>query len=211
MKKYLLGFLSHLLNFRISKFALVDNKSVIDKRAIIYRKCQIVNSKIGAYSYIAPGASIVFANIGKFCSIAQNVSIGLGKHEMNTISTSPIFFSIKNATGYKWTTKNSFEEYNLVNIGNDVWIGMNALIKGGIIIGDGAVVAAGAIVTKDVPPYAVVAGIPAKVIKYRFPVVTITKLMEVKWWNLPDEVLKEHINIFQVPNFESSLNSLYLK
>lgn len=208
MKKYLLGFLSHFFNFRISKFALVDNISAIDMRANIYRKCQIFNSTVGAYSYVGPGTSIVCTTIGKFCSIAGNASIGLGKHSMDLISTSPLFFSKKNATGFSWTSKNSFEEYSRVNIGNDVWIGMSAMIIGGVTIGNGAVVAAGAIVTKDVPPYAVVGGVPAKVIKYRFSAETIEKLLELKWWNLPDEILKKKINLFNNADFIHLLDNL---
>ena len=208
MIKYILGFLFHFFNFRISKLALIDNLSIIDKRAIIYRGCQIFNSSIGGDTYIAPDSRIVHANIRKFCSIARNVSVGLCEHNMNPISTSPLFQAKQTATGYSWTNKYSFNEYKTVDIGNDVWIGMNALIKGGITIGDGAVVAAGSIVTKNVPPYAVVGGVPAKIIKYRFTEEIITKLMEVKWWDLPEEVLQEKINIFQEAGFESSLDSL---
>lgn len=208
MKKYILGFLFHCLNFRISKFALVDNISAISKRAKIYRGSKIFNSTIGDYSYIAPGASIVCAEIGKFCSIASNVGVGLGGHNMKVISTSPIFFSKKNATGYSWASKNSFDEYRKVVIGNDVWIGVNALIIGGVTIGDGAVVAAGAIVTKDVPPYAVVGGVPAKLIKYKFPNETIDKLLEIKWWDLPENIIKINVELFNKEDFSQLLNIL---
>jgi acetyltransferase-like isoleucine patch superfamily enzyme len=211
MKKYILGFLKHLLNFRVSKFALIDNISSIDKKAQIYRSSQIYNSKIGAYSYIGPGSSIVCTDIGKFCSIAQKVNIGLGSHNMNVISTSPIFFSKKNATGYTWTTENAFEEFERIVIGNDVWIGMNAMLMSGITIGDGAVIAAGAVVTKDVPPYAVIGGVPAKIIKYRFPEETIIKLLEVKWWDFPDATLKKNVALFNNENFPSLLDNFQLK
>lgn len=115
MLKYILGLFLNLFNKGVSFFALTDNKSIISRKAKVYRKCKIFNSTIGAYSYLAPGTSIVCTDIGKFCSIAQNVRIGLGKHNMNFLSTSPIFYSKKNATGFSWTLKNSFEEYSRVN------------------------------------------------------------------------------------------------
>lgn len=92
-----------------------------------------------------------------------------------------------------------------VIIGNDVWIGSHALILGGVKIGDGAVIGAGAVVTKDVPPYAVVGGVPARIIKYRFSQEIIDKLLEIKWWNLPENILKENIKLFQTDNITFDL------
>ena len=93
----------------------------------------------------------------------------------------------------------SFEEYKEIYIGNDVWVGTRVLIMGGVTIGNGAVVAAGAVVTKDVPPYAIVGGVPARVIKYRFPEDVIQKLEASKWWTLDDDTLKQNIHLFQKP------------
>ncbi len=200
MKKYLLGLLFNLFNFRISKFALVDNSSVFDKTAKIYRKCLIFNSSVGAYSYVAPNTSIVCAEVGKFCSIAKDVNIGLGTHSMKLISTSPIFVSKDNAIGISWTFQNRHEDCNKVIVGNDVWIGTKAIIMGGVKIGDGAIIGAGSIVTKDVPDYAVAVGIPAKVIKYRFDKPIIEKLLELRWWDMSEEKLKEKIALFQNEN-----------
>lgn len=208
MIKYLLGFILQLFNLNVSKLALVDNKSSIDRKSKIYRNCQIYKSKLGSYSYIGPGTSVVCADIGKFCSIAQKVNIGLGKHNMNLISTSPIFYSRKNATGFSWSDKNTFEEFEKIVIGNDVWVGINAIIMSGITIGDGAVIAAGAIVTKDVPPYAVVGGTPARIIKYRFSEETILKLLRIKWWNQSDDILKRNIELFNSEHFEIYLDKL---
>lgn len=125
--------------------------------------------------------------IGKFCSIAANVIIGASEHPLNYLSTSPFFYN--EALGF---SKGTCEIYlKPVHVGNDVWICDNVFIKGGVTIGDGAVLAAGAVVTKDVPPYAVVAGVPAKVLKYRFAPDIVQKLLELKWWNLPIEEIRQ--------------------
>jgi carbonic anhydrase/acetyltransferase-like protein (isoleucine patch superfamily) len=117
--------------------------------------------------------------------------IGLGKHPTKLLSTHPAFYSLHNASGITFVSENKFAEHSQVVIGNDVWMGAGSLILGGINIGDGAVIAAGAIVTRDVEPYSVVGGIPAKLIRYRFPENIIEELMEWKWWNLPVDVLRK--------------------
>lgn len=123
--------------------------------------------------------------IGKFCSIAQNVIIGAGEHPLNYLSTSPFFYL--ETLGFRKGCKETY--LKPVQVGNDVWIGDNVFIKGGVTIGDGAVIAAGAVVVKDVPPYAVVAGVPARIIKYRFDEKTIKELLDLKWWDLPREII----------------------
>ena len=127
------------------------------------------------------------------------------------ISSSPIFYSTKKQCGQSYVSTNSFEEESKVDgnyaiIGNDVWIGAWVKIKGGVRIGDGAIIAMGAIVTKDVPPYAVVGGVPAKIIRYRFSDDIILKLLEKKWWNKPDQWLRENAHL--INNIETFLNLL---
>ena len=127
------------------------------------------------------------STIGKFCSIAADVVIGASEHPLNYLSTSPFFYV--ESLGFR---KGACEIYlSPVHVGNDVWIGDGVFIKGGVTIGDSAVLAAGAVVTKDVPPYAVVGGVPAKVIKYRFQPDIVQKLLELKWWDLPVEVIRQ--------------------
>lgn len=87
-----------------------------------------------------------------------------------------------------------------IHIGNDVWIGARSIIMDGVSIGDGAIVAAGSVVTKDVPPYAVVGGSPAKIIKYKFSQDIIDRLEEIQWWNLPDEEITKVVDLFHVEN-----------
>ncbi|HZL12387.1 MAG TPA: CatB-related O-acetyltransferase [Prolixibacteraceae bacterium] len=201
MLKYFLGLFLNLFNKGVSLFTLIDNKSGVSNKAKVYRGVKVLNSNIDSYSYVCSGTKIAFANIGKYCSIADGCSIGLAFHSLNNISTSPIFGSKKNATGHSWTSNNSSEEYKRVIVGNDVWIGTNAIILGGLKIGNGVIIGAGAIVTKDVPDYAIVVGVPAKIIKYRFEKPVIEKLMEIKWWNMSEEKLKENIKAFQIEHF----------
>lgn len=149
-------------------------------------------SKIGRHTYVAENARIVRVEIGAFCSIGPNVIIGgLGTHPTKWISTHPVFYSTLKQSGKTFVTINSFDELQLNKIGNDVWIGARALILDGVSIGDGAIIAAGSVVTKDVSPYAIVGGVPAKIIRFRFSEEVIARLLEWQWWNLSDLVLKE--------------------
>lgn len=201
MKSFIKGKLIHLFNPAVSIGALVDTLSKIEPNAKIYRFAKIVNSTIGKHSYVATGTWIINTEIGNFCSIAANVNIGLENHTLNKISTSPIFTEQLNATGEIWVEKDCFNPSLRTQIGNDVWIGYGAMVKSGVKIGNGAVIGAGAVVTKDVPPYTIVGGVPARYIKKRFPEEIIHKLLDIKWWDMPDTTLKSYINIFQKDHF----------
>ncbi len=160
--------------------------SIIDKTANTSTGGNILNSTMGRYSYSSYDCWIINADIGAFCSIADNVYIGGREHPMSWASTSPVF-----EHGDSNGAPDSFEKFAVpeikrTKIGNDVWIGHGAIIKAGVTVGDGAVIGSGAVVTKDVPPYAVVGGCPAKVIKYRFEDDMIKQLLETHWWTLND-------------------------
>ena len=206
---FILGFVKNLFNPRISCFALVSSNNIIDDTVAIYRGAKIKGALIGAYTYISANTDVENAEIGRFCSIADHCRIGMGKHGMRCLSTSPLFISSVNATQSSWTDQISSNDADeRTYIGNDVWIGSHAMILGGIKVGDGAVVGAGAVVTKDVPPYAIVGGVPARIIRYRFNQEIIETLIELKWWSFPDEKLKALLPLFQKEFTEDVINEL---
>lgn len=175
-------------------FELITN---VGKGALINKDVSFESKDvtIGDYTYIN-GGHIYRSKIGRFCSIGYGVSIGPGEHYIERISTFPI---LSRALGCG--DSGEFLTKGLTVIGNDVWIGNNAVILQGIKIGDGAVVAAGAVVTKNVPPYSIVGGIPAKVIRYRFDDQMIEKLLKLKWWNNDIKWCEERINFFHKDDF----------
>lgn len=182
--------------------------SHVSRKARVWRGCNLQHSSMDDYSYLGPDSRLIYGNVGKFCSIGGGSVIGMGTHTLNHISTSSIFTAVSNGTGSKWTSIQTYEEHTPVTVGNDVWIGIHSMIMGGVTIGNGAVVGAGAVVTKDVPPYAIVGGVPAKVIKYRFSEDVIEKLEASKWWTLDDEILKQNIELFQKPLEGDNLDRL---
>lgn len=197
---YIKGIAKNLFNPRVSVFAIVSANVVVDKTACIYRGVKAKRASIGAYTYIAAHTEIENAQIGKFCSIADHCRIGMGAHTLKCLSSSPLFTQKCNGCQVMWTKTNVGDkplEKNIVVIGNDVWIGSHVLINGDVKVGNGAVIGAGAVVVKDVPPYAVVGGVPAKVIRYRFTEDVIFQLERLQWWNLPEAVLKANIGVFQ--------------
>lgn len=154
--------------------------------------------KMGRCSYIGAD-SMVFANVGRYCSIASDVVTISGKHPTKDwVTTHPAFFSTAKQCGKTYVAQACWEERTeQTEIGNDVWIGYGARILDGVKIGDGAIVAAGAMVTKDVPAYAVVGGVPAKVIRYRFTEEQINKLQKIRWWEKDEQWLQENAASFQ--------------
>lgn len=161
----------------------------LENNISINRRCYINDSCIGGFTYFGINTTINFTNIGKFCSIARNVDIGGFNHDYCLVSTMPSFrFSQLTGGGEKIINHPKYKD--LCNIGNDVWIAAGANVLHNVTIGDGAIVGAGAVVTKDVDPYTIVAGVPAKVIKLRFDKKYINELLEIRWWNWSPEKIK---------------------
>lgn len=162
------------------------------------------SGEMGYASYIGAN-SIVIGKIGRFCSIAENVHfLTLTHPTRDFVSTHPCFYSIKEQSGFSFVQKQLFNEephlknskYSIV-VGNDVYIGYGAIIVGPCIIGDGAIIASGAVVTKNVEPYEIVGGVPAKKIRYRFSVEEIRFLMRFKWWERDIDWIQKHISSFE--------------
>lgn len=172
---------------------------VLGKYVAILSGATLEKVNISSFSYISNGSIINNVNIGKFCSIGSKVQIGLGLHPSRIfVSTYPAFYS-ENNTGCPL----AFRENKIFDdsvpptyIASDVWIGANAVIPGGIHISTGAVVAAGSVVVKDVPPYAIVGGNPAKIIRYRFSEEQIKVLLESEWWDWPIEKIRQNVDNF---------------
>ena len=184
----------------------------------MHKRSLLVDSYLSRHSYIAFDCRLFGARIGKFCSIGPRVYTGFSNHPTDTfVSTFLAFYKdTRKVFGYSYYTglQPGFEMYRktasgyLVDIGHDVWSGADVKIMDGVSIGNGpglavlvplngAVVAAGAVVTKDVPPYAIVGGVPAKIIKYRFTPDQIEFLQQFKWWNMPEDWIRENWQMFE--------------
>jgi acetyltransferase-like isoleucine patch superfamily enzyme len=173
-------------------------KSVVHKTSKIEAGSLVVNTLFDRHSFCGYDCTILNADIKSFCSIANRVTIGGVAHPMEFVSTSPAFLSHKDSIKTKFSHHQYLPVIRTI-VGNDVWIGAGVYVKAGVSIGDGAVIGMGSIVTKDVPPYAVFAGNPAKLIKMRFEEEIVNALLKMQWWDLPDSKLIENAKYFNDP------------
>lgn len=190
----------------VAEDAVVKN-TTLGTRTTIDRGCVVLNSTIGNYvdiekrnlirnavigdmTYTGADTGIMWAEVGKFCCIARRVEIGGNEHNYRAASMMPTY-RLLNKLGGKLTMH---QDEEIIRVGNDVWIGVGAVIarKSGLEIGDGAVIGSGAVVTKSVSPYAIVAGVPARVIGWRFEPQIIEKMLELKWWDRDREWILEN-------------------
>lgn len=177
----------------IDKYTRVEH-STLEECVRLERNNQIVYSKIGRYSYTGTNTVIKNAVIGKFDSISWNVSIGGNTHDLNHITTHSFLVYPKWNMGGNGNWKSASQPCEL---GNDVWVGSGATILRGVKVGNGAVIGAGSVVTHDVPPYAIVVGSPARVIRMRVDEKLIERLEKIQWWDFPSEIIRAHFDLFQ--------------
>ena len=165
----------------------------------LYDRAVVGDSVLGSFTYLAPDARVMYSAVGRYCSIGPGTLIGgLGVHPSKWLSSHPVFFSTKGQSGKNtFADRDYIDELPRVTIGSDVWVGARAIVLDGLKIGDGAIIGAGAVVTKDVEPYAIVGGVPAKKIRMRFDVATVSMLLEIRWWNWPTDRLKQAAAIFR--------------
>lgn len=167
-------------------------KSVLKDYSRLKDYAELIECTLGEYSYLSQFSMAFKTNIGKFCSIAHGSYIGLWEH--NTYVTTHSFYLYETSGGFVKGYRNYDKDSLLTTIENDVWIGANAVILKGIKVSNGAIIGAGSVVTKDVPPYAIAVGNPAKVLKYRFSQDEVEFLLDKKWWDMPREALQEMVN-----------------
>jgi acetyltransferase-like isoleucine patch superfamily enzyme len=173
---------------------------------IAFQNVRMANCIIGSHTYVQKGTSIFNATIGKFCSIAANVSIGPGKHKMDGVSLHPSFYLKNTPLAKTFVSVDHYTPSAETKIGNDVWIGERAIVLDGVTIGDGAIIAAGSVVTKDVSAFAIVGGTPAKLIRMRLPEETINVIQDSRWWlKTEDELINMRHLFYDVEQFVKTM------
>ena len=202
----MIGFYISKLFKRIFRMSSVI-RSDIHKTAKIGDGCTVADTVMGKYSYIGDNTNISCATVGSFTSISSYCGIGGGGHPTDWVSTSPVFNKHRSILRVNFSD-NDYNPFKETVIGNDVWIGTHCLIKSGVTIAEGAVVGMGSVVTKNVGPYEIWAGNPAKLIRKRFDDETIDKLLKLQWWNWDEAKIKKYADNFNSP--EAFLKELEL-
>lgn len=182
------------------------NETKFGDNIFLGENVSILNSFIGDFSYVNRNTSIMNTSIGKFCSIGPNVQIILGKHPSAFVSTHPAFYA-NNKPFKTFSDQTYIKEYDSVTIGNDVWIAEGVIIPSGVTIGNGAIITARSVVTKDVEPYSIVGGVPARHIKFRFEESMVKIINDSEWWNWNVDDLKLNFKLFH----DTSIFINYLK
>ncbi len=194
------------------KLAETIVESTVKLREVTIGRCcevlgdtEIEYSELGDYSYLGPGCMVADAQIGRFCAIAAQVRIGAPNHPLDRPSQHRFTYCPEYYTETAQRDRAFFKQRrdDRVVIGNDVWIGHAVIVTPGVKVGDGAVLAAGAVVTRDVAPYTIVGGVPAKQIRERFNRRIAAQLSEIAWWDWPAETIWQRLPEFQSGNVEA--------
>lgn len=182
----------------------IDARSTVAERAQVHHHASLLDSTVGRFSLVGRYSKVAFTDVGAFCSISWDVSLGASRHCLDTATTHN--FTTWPTYGFAAALDDS-ERERLV-IGCDVWVGCHAVVMPGIRVGHGAVIGSGAVVTKNVPDFHIVAGVPARVVRSRFPDPIAERLLRVAWWNWPIPALHEHEALFRQPLNEEVLDRL---
>lgn len=169
--------------------------SKLHRKSKVNAGSHLVNVIMDKYSDVGYDCTILNASIGSFCSLGCNIKIGGASHSVAWVSTSPVFNCNKDDLSWKFS-RHKFNPWLDTIIGSDVWIADNVMIKAGVTIGHGTVIGMGSVVTKDIPPYEIWAGNPARFISKRFDDAIIDSLLEIRWWSWEDEKIEAAASYF---------------
>ena len=209
-------FYNFIYNYAIQKYKIPKSCKVWPSKKVkkifcegfntIAKNAEVYNVKLGFASGISKDSEFNNVKIGRYTVLAPRIKIIRGQHPINTfVSVHPAFYSLRKQYGFTYTNTQKFDEFRWADIknkisvciGNDVWIGSDVLIMEGISIGDGAIVASGSVVVKNVEPYTIVGGVPAKIIKKRFSNEDIRFLLQLKWWEKSQRWILDHSVYFE--------------
>ncbi len=186
-------------NCRVLNSNLADAVTIQDHSCILNSKLHnnitinsqgfLSNVAMDKFSYVSSNSKLDLVEVGSFCSLGPELICGYGEHPTDFLSTNPVFFSTLKQCGTSFADKDYFQERKKIFIGHDVWIGARVFIKDGVRIGNGSIIGAGAVVVKDIPDYAIVGGVPAKILRFRFSDEIIRELLDIQWWNWSEDKL----------------------
>ena len=197
----------------LGKFSCVGDGSCVDfsrigARVRIGRFNHLLHVDVGTRSFTGPHTVLIRARIGKYSSLSWGVTVGGGEHDYTRLTTHSFLYS--DHDGLRSAAEPAaYDRFAApCTVGSDVWVAASATILRGVSVGDGAVVAANAVVTRDVPPYAIVAGVPARVIKARFEESLAERLRRIRWWDFPDALIRDNFELFARTPDDTALRRL---